>query len=101
MIRVQAGEFYLKDSIVLDELGTIEQVKKNILSPLSFLKYSQYELSQVEYEKISHGMPIKYNSKREGSIPNGQIIILIYLNQIAAVGELEEDTIKIKKVFTF
>ena len=94
LVRVQAGDFVIKDSIKLEELETIEQVKQHLISPLKYLRYPKYELSESELEKVSHGMPINHNN----NLSDG-IMILIRNNQLIAIGENKSKCIKCSKVF--
>lgn len=92
LVRVQAGKFLLDNSLNLDSLSTKDIVEKNILSPLDYLSFPRYELSDIELEKVSHGMAI--NTKLE----DGKVV-LKKSNNIVAIGNCERSKIKMLKVF--
>ena len=92
LIRTQAGCFRIDDSIGLkDDMNIYD----NLINPVFKLNYPQYAVEDDELDKIKHGMPIKNKN-----IEYGSIVILIYnKNEICAVGEADNDKIKLKKVF--
>lgn len=92
LVRVKAGKFNLDNSIKLEDLDTIEKVNENLIYPLDYLNYPKYEVSEVEKEKISHGMSIRIPT-------NNGIVILVYQNKLVAVGEAENGIMKPSKVF--
>lgn len=70
LIRTQAGKFFVKDTIALENIKTVEDVEKNIISPLEMLNLQQIEITEVEHEKVLMGQPILANSKWQ--IANGE-----------------------------
>ncbi len=94
LTRVKAGLFEINKSVKLDELQNLEQVNKNLITPLDYLNYPKYELNSKELELVSHGMEIKPDNE----LQNG-IIVLVSSNNIAGIGELKNGKIKCKKVF--
>ena len=92
LIRTQAGCFRIDDSIGLkDDMNIYD----NLINPVFKLNYPQYAVEDEELDKIKHGMPIKNKN-----IEYSSIVILIYnKNEICAVGEADNDKIKLKKVF--
>ena len=92
LVRTQAGDFRIEDSI-LPEDGI--DVVNNLINPVEKLNYPKIIVDNTEFEKICHGMPIKNKN-----IKHGNIVILIYNeNEICAVGEADNDKIVLKKVF--
>jgi len=96
LTRTKAGKFEIKNSISLDELHEVQDVMKNIINPLEVLNLPVRELTQTEYERVSHGMSIPNNNTDE----NLHIVILIYSGKIYAVGEVEQNKVIVRKVFT-
>ena len=94
LVRTQAGDFKIENSIKLDEFETIEQVKENLMHPLEYLHYPRYELNNQELEKVSHGMQINANCE----FPSGTVILTKH-KEIIAVGENNLNNIKCSKVF--
>ena len=93
LVRVQAGDFGINESVRLEDLETKEQVEQKLIYPLEYLDYPKYELSQKELEKVSHGMSISSINQENGTV------ILIKENKLIAVGENNNNTIKCSKVF--
>lgn len=92
LVRVKAGDFWVENSIKLEDLATAEDVSKNLINPLEKLNYPVYELSEAECEKVSHGMTLK------ASLEDG-IYILTCQGRLAAVAESSDSLIKCLKVF--
>ncbi len=94
LVRVQAGDFVVNESVKLEDLETVEQVNQNLIYPLEYLDYPKYELTDEEFEKVSHGNliePQKY-------FPEGTVI-LTKNGQLSAVAKYKNCTIKCEKVF--
>ena len=92
LVRTQAGNFRIEDSIELrDDMNVLD----NLITPVDMLDYPKYFVGKDELEKICHGMSVKNNDREHGSV-----VILVYnKNEICAVGTAENDRIKLKKVF--
>ena len=94
LVRVKAGDFLVENAIKLDELSSVEEVKKHLIYPLEKLDYQTYELNEKELELVSHGMQIwAQNLLEEG------IVILTHNSKLVAVAEANENKIKCLKVF--
>ena len=94
LVRVKAGDFLVENAIKLDELSSVEEVKKHLIYPLEKLDYQTYELNEKELELVSHGMQIwGQNLLEEG------IVILTHNSKLVAVAEANENKIKCLKVF--
>ena len=94
LIRVKAGNFEIKNSIKLENLQTKEEIEQNIAPPIKYLNYPRYELSDLEYDRVSHGMSIKEQT-------NSKIgtVLLVKENKLIAIGENSDGIIKSSKVF--
>ena len=92
LIRVKAGKFEVENSVKLEELNSAEKVSENLIYPLEYLDYPQYELNSNEYEKISHGNSIPISK-------NNGIILLTQNGEIVAVADILNGVAKCKKVF--
>ncbi len=92
LVRVKAGDFELDDSVKLEDIKTIDDVKNNLINPLIKLDIPTYELNENEITKVKNGNNIFINN-------SNRTIILTYNNNIAAIGYNENGTIKCKKVF--
>ena len=93
LVRVKAGEFEIKDCIRLEDLKTKEDAEKVLINPLEKLHYPKYELGEEEKNKVLNGMEIFSPQDYEG------IVILVYSNNILAIGEASGRRIKCVKVF--
>ena len=93
LVRVKAGEFEIKDCIRLEDLKTKEDAEKVLINPLEKLHYLKYELGEEEKNKVLNGMEIFSPQDYEG------IVILVYSNNILAIGEAFGRRIKCVKVF--
>ena len=94
LVRIKAGDFFVEDSVKLEDLQTKEDVLNNLIYPLEKLNYPKYELDNLEKEKISHGMQIV----AKNDLQNG-ITVLTNQNEIVAVAEADANRLKCLKVF--
>ena len=94
LVRVKAGDFFVQDSVKLEDLQTKEDVLNDLIYPLDKLNYQKYELDNLEKEKISNGMQII----AKNDLQNG-ITILTNQNKIVAVAEADANRLKCLKVF--
>ena len=92
LVRVKAGNFRIESSVKLEEINTIENVEKKLITPLKCLDYPVYELNCDELKRISNGNSIKTN------LSDG-ITILLSSNEIAAIAEIIDGTAFCRKVF--
>ncbi len=92
LVRTKAGKFNVENSVKLDSIQTVEDVKNKLIYPLEYLNYAKYELNETEKEKVSHGMQI-YANLQDGTT------ILTYKNELIAVANVENKKVKVSKVF--
>ena len=93
LVRTQAGRFRVENSIKLEGID----VEKNLINPLEMLNLPKIELNENNFEKIQHGMTIE---NIDNSLKNCEIVVLTYnRNKICAVGMVDRNKIKTKKVF--
>ena len=94
LVRVQAGNFGVNEAIKLEELDSVEKVQENLIYPLKYLDYKQYNLNDEEFEKVSHGNQIfAQQSLNDGTV------ILVRGSELVAVAECNSGKIKCSKVF--
>ena len=93
LVRSKAGLFELEQSIKLDNLQSLEQVEKNLIYPLSYINYPEYELSQFQFEKVAHGNPIQTDLLLDGTT------ILTYQSKLVAMANVTDKVAKVMKVF--
>lgn len=92
LIRTQAGKFRVENAIPLED----ENLDLKIQSPLEALSLPQVVVDDIRHEKITHGMAIKIEDSK---IKSGDFLILVYNNNVDAVGMFDGEKVKIKKVF--
>lgn len=92
--RTKAGMFLKKDSTKLEDIKTLEDVENLLINPVEVLDYPKINLTDIEKEKVSHGMSIANNLGQ-----NSGVVILVYGGKIYAIGIAQESKISIKKVF--
>ena len=90
LVRTSAGKFKVENSVELEGLN----VNENLINPVTVISLPKIELSSSEYEDILHGRQIKKNTDCV------DLVILIYNNNISAVGMSDKKIIKVKKVFS-
>lgn len=104
LIRTQAGKFFVEKAIVLDEIKTIQDVGKNLVNPIDMLNFPLIEISEEDHKKVLMGQGIngdKYIDTSTNSIPiDADFLILIYNDKVNAIAKVEDNLIKVKKVFT-
>jgi len=121
LIRTQAGKFFVESAIHLDEIKTVEIVQENLINPLEMLNLPQVELNEAEYKKILMGQPLENaqdvvlnsfqhrkndcncerlcDSEINSGRRDGDFLILIYDRNISAIAAINDNQIKVKKVF--
>ena len=94
LIRTKSGKFTVQNSVELDVLKN-NFSHEYLINPLQVLELPVWELDKEMLEKVKHGQFLK-NLK----FNDCQLVILVYnKDEIAAVGAVEGDKIKTKKVF--
>ncbi len=93
LIRVKAGDFEVEDSVKLEDLTSLEEVKKHLIYPLEKLNYQIYELNSKELEFVSHGMKISARKNLQD-----EIVLLINNGKLVAVANACDGNIKCSKV---
>ena len=92
--RIISGPFTLSSSILLDDLKSIEDVKKNIINPIQMLpQYEKVDLTDEENELVRHGRNVEREHIQDGTV------LLVYADNISAVGKSENGSVKPEKVF--
>lgn len=93
LIRTQAGKFKVENSIQLDGID----IEKNLINPINMLDLPIINVDNNDLKKIQNGMPIELKEPKQKLL---SFVLLVYNdNEICAIGQVEEDRIKLKKVF--
>ena len=91
LIRVQAGDFKLDDSIKLDDLSSYDIVEKNIIPPIDKIPLQKVIINDVEIKRVSNGLQIY---PREGI---AGMVGLVYSGNLVGIALATEQEIKVKK----
>ena len=99
--RTKAGMFDLSNAVKLDNIKDVEDVELNLINPLQVLPQNKYVLSDSEKERVCHGMWIKPQNLSDSLSNNisNNVVFFIYDDKMYGVGIIEEDKIRVKKVF--
>ena len=93
--RVKSGMFTLDNAVELDSLETAQDVLSHLLNPVDFLDYDRQELNEVEYTRVSHGMPVYNRINAEV----GKIVLLTKDNKLVGVSQASDTGLRSKKIF--
>ena len=74
LMRVKAGDFTIENAKMLEDLNTVDEVQKNLITPLEYLNYPKIDLNDIEAQKINNGMELCSNIFKNGTT------ILVYKN---------------------
>lgn len=95
LIRTQSGKFLVENAIILDEIKTIEDVQKNLINPLEMLNSPQIEINELEHKKALMGQFIPNKT----DLKENDFLVLVFDKKIAAIAQINDNLIKVKKVF--
>ena len=93
LTRTQSGQFLVDNAIKLDEIQSIEDVSANLIDPLTAVNLEKIEIDESDYKRALQGQSI------QRKISNHENIILTYNNKLCAIATVENNLIKVKKVF--
>lgn len=92
LIRSKSGGFNVENSVKLEDISDINIAEKFIVPVSEILPFPQISLDDRLYNKVSNGNSFFREE------PNG-FVFLKYENKIIALGEVVDNTVKIRKVF--
>lgn len=92
LIRTKAGGFNIENSSSLEDLKT--GVQGFLINPVDVLLLDKVEISDSDFAKLRNGNPIVNKTNK-----SNDFVILIYNNDIKAVGFRDNNKILMKKVF--
>lgn len=94
LVRNFCGDFFLEDSVNLDDLKTIEAVETHLISPLKVLPFKQKKINENEHKLVAFGQALKNEN-----FTNDDFIILIYGDKINAIAKVKDERMILQKVF--
>lgn len=89
LTRTQAGNFYIKDSIKIEQADISKAI-----DPISAINLPEIKLNENEYNRAKNGAIIEYNSDL-----NNETVMLTYMDKLVSIGILSDNKVKIKKFF--
>ncbi len=95
LVRIKAGDFYVDNSIKLEDLNSPEIVTKKLIYPTEKLNFAVYNLNEEEKKKISNGMTIIPNQPFEID----EFVTLMDKEKLAAIAKFDGKFLKCEKVF--
>lgn len=108
LLRTQAGKFRVENSVTLDGIDVLA----NLINPLEMLDLPKIEINEDDLKKIKNGMAIENNLNCFTNVRNNATtasshklgegwdeVCLVYNNIVAAIGLIDGNKIKVKKVF--
>lgn len=95
LVRIKAGDFYVDNSIKLEDLNSPEIVTKKLIYPTEKLNFAVYNLNEEEKKKISNGMTIMPNQPFEID----EFVTLMDKEKLAAIAKFDGKFLKCEKVF--
>lgn len=90
LIRTQAGNFDIKDSILIDDASAQHTIKPHLA-----LNLPVYELNETEYKKVLNGVSFV----PEAFATSADTLMLVFQNNLVSIGVLSDNMIVCKKVF--
>lgn len=95
LIRTQAGSFLVKNAINLDDIKTVQDVEINLINPLDMLNILKIEINDEQYQKTITGQGFSLDS----DIAEDSFIVLTQASKTIAIALMNDNQVKIKKVF--
>ena len=95
LIRTQAGQFFIDNAIALEEIKTTDDVQKHLIYPLEMLNLPQIVIGEEEHKKVMMGQFIE----NKNNLNIDETAVLIYNDSINAIAIINDNLIKVKKVF--
>ena len=113
LVRTRTGKFIIEESVNLPITFSLDENKNSfkkyiinenaltfisdfIKNPIEYSSLKKYAVNDIELEKIRHGNPIKIE---QNLLKSGDFLILVYNNNVVAIGEYNNGQLKVKKVF--
>ena len=95
LVRIKAGDFYVEDSIKLEDLNSPENVTNKLIYPTEKLNFAAYNLNEEQKKKISNGNAITPNQAFEID----EFVTLMDNEKLAAIAKFDGKFLKCEKVF--
>ena len=105
--RTKAGMFRIENSVKLEDIKSVEDASKILIEPVEVISGNFYYMNELEKKSVSCGMQINIRhdalkSKFAKSLSQedySPVVFFIYGDKMYGVGIIQNDIIKVKKVF--
>ncbi len=94
LVRIKSSNFVLDTATELAKLNTAQDVQAILINPLEVLSYNRVNLSEEEYSKVKNGNPLP-----NPNYPGDSRLMLEFQERLVAFAKVQEDIIKLDKVF--
>lgn len=95
LVRIKAGDFYVEDSIKLEDLNSPEIVLNKLIYPTEKLNFASYNLNEEQKKKISNGNAITPSQP----FAIDEFVTLMDNEKLAAIAKFDGKFLKCEKVF--
>ena len=95
LVRIKAGDFYVEDSIKLEDLNSPEIVLNKLIYPTEKLNFAVYNLNEEQKKKISNGNAITPSQP----FAIDEFVTLMDNEKLAAIAKFDGKFLKCEKVF--
>ena len=95
LVRIKAGDFYVEDSIKLEDLNSPEIVLNKLIYPTEKLNFAAYNLNEEQKKKISNGNAITPSQP----FAIDEFVTLMDNEKLAAIAKFDGKFLKCEKVF--
>lgn len=95
LVRIKAGDFYIEDSIKLEDLNSPEIVLNKLIYPTEKLNFAVYNLNEEQKKKISNGNAITPSQP----FAIDEFVTLMDNEKLAAIAKFDGKFLKCEKVF--
>lgn len=95
LVRIKAGDFYVEDSIKLEDLNSPEIVLNKLIYPTEKLNFAAYNLNEEQKKKISNGNAITPSQ----AFAIDEFVTLMDNEKLAAIAKFDGKFLKCEKVF--
>jgi len=92
LVRTKSGGMTAEKAVRLEDILNDEKPERYIFPVSDILDFQELEISEKQFERVRNGNEITSNAE------NGNVFIK-YNGEITALGEAENNTVKIRKVF--
>ena len=94
LIRTKSGTFNIENSIEIGEYCEKSDLEKSLINPVEVLPYNKIEIEEDDFKKVKNGAFLDNRN-----LPQNEILILTYNDEIISIAQVTGKNIIQKKVF--